>query len=303
MAQRTFKSLGRALGRAQLLDVAALPECTVEVYAFHDALHTTYCPLGTSTSDRGVRFTLALADLLAEQALNVCDRCEGSLASLRGHHALAPDLNALLDLSELTGTATRLAANPGGVRPVGKITTLTHKMERQLSYAAALSTAPDYPPLAQARDRLVAAARDALVNLADAGRDPARVAAVTSRVLDELVPAHLRAAVTLEDDRVLIGITPHRATNKKVQDVINAFQVASTANSVTLSCPRFVADYLNRYYQAGGSWGYMAIISVTAGHLSEASARSAAMLWRPGTDTPMANLATAVHAIHLIEST
>jgi len=76
-------------------------------------------------------------------------------------------------------------------------------MERQLSHAAALSTAADYPPLAQARDRLVAAARDALVNLAAAGRDPAQVAAVTVRVLEELLPARLRAAVTLEDDRVL----------------------------------------------------------------------------------------------------
>jgi len=302
MVQRTFKSLGRALGRAQLLDVANLPQCTVEAYLFKQHLHVIYCRL-LSTSLPPSPETFKLADLLDGTAPDVCDRCEASLASLRGHHALAPDLNALLDLAELTGTATRFAANPGGVRPVGKVTTLTRKMDRQITYASTLSTEADHPLLARERDRLVDAARDALGALSAAGRDPARVAAVTARVREELLPPRLRATLTLEDDRVLIGITPRGGTNKKVHDVIDAFQVAATANSVTLCCPRFIADYLNRFYQAGGSWGYTAIISVTVSHLSERSARSAAMLWRPGTDGPMANLATAVHAIHLVEST
>lgn len=298
MTSRTVSATTKALARAQLDQAAAQPECTVDVRMVHGQVHDQWgCRLGRDTAAHALQ-TVTWSAL---GGLDLCPECAPRIAD--GSHASPPLLAVfgLLAVGDVIRAARRFAAAPGAPGAVGRGVVLA----RRLNEAAArvLRAAAAHPDLlGDVCTQLETRIAEASAALTPARQSGPRRQAVLTRVADELIPRALRPWVTLETGRVLIGVVDHRRTGKKVQEVIDVCTAASVDGAVLLDCPRYVLDYLNRYYRDGAS-ANPTMLTVDAAGLDDAVVATAAALWTPHVPGPLMDLAAAVRAARGVVTT
>lgn len=292
MASRTVAAQRRALQRAGLAEVAGLPACTTHVRVVAEVAHSQYgCPAGRMskfTDGRQVTWA-ALADLA------VCPQCSAEIAAAYGSDRMRLVVR-LLEADDVVRAVLRFAADPGRSAAAGKATALARKLTAAKAEVAAVATqAADCPELAAACERLDGRTDEARSALNTAQRTGAQRGRVLERVTAELLPPRLHGRVTLDSGRVLAGVVGAFDAAKKVQEVVDVCTVARYRGAVLLDCPRFVVDYVNRFYALGSSWSGV-VLTVPADGISAEQVQVVAALWDPTTDGPLADLATAVRA-------
>ena len=278
--------------------LAALPSCTLPVTVDDaGALHAwSGC---TAATGRLRRDQVALTTLWATPAghYGCVDK------SLPDPFAAPGSCWPLVDeLTRIRPSLTRWArvvdaATAGPIYKLGALTAARAALSDQSITLALLATEPGLDPAVIGEADITLAAIGALdAVIAAAVASPAHVAAVDAAVATAMVPDRWRGAVTLDSAPTLVGICGLRpALAPRVVDVVAAHTLASSPGSVLLTCPRFVADYLFRHYQAAnGPWlALLQVVDVSG--VSAADVANVALVWDP--TGAAADLATVLAAV------
>ena len=289
MSHRSVPALTRAFARAGLTALSEQPECTLPMFADNGLLHAGYrCHIPNRT-ETWIRF----ADLAGAR---ICPLCEPRAADGYGVSPALRRVLDLLDAVEQARSVIRFAEDPSKSAVAGKTKTLRSRLTaREQSVARVAAGARG--DLAAACERVTGLLQYARHALDAAAADPGLREKVLDRVRAELVPDSLVARVRLDESPVLVGIYPHTFTGKKVQEVLDAFTAGGPGGTqVVLHCPRYVVDYVNRFYAAGSSWSQV-VLSVPAGDVTVELAAAAAAAWTPAADSETADLAAALRSV------
>jgi hypothetical protein len=293
MSYKNLPALRRALGRAGLADAAQVPDCLVRVEAVGGRLHNTWCEHARRS---GEQTTIALAELF--ERADICPDCESRITAGSGASTQLDFVLGLLEASEVARSAVRFAADPAKSTVVGKAATLASKIKSHLGSIDSLLGRVYPAAIVDAARQVQESLREAADALANVGRNPALRAKVAARVAAELVPTRLQAGIKLESTPVLVGITPHNYTGKKVQEVLDAFAITPIGghgSTIVLLCPRYVVDYINRHYADGSSWSSL-VMTAPAQDLTDVQIAAAVAIWDPYSSGPLTNLSVAIDA-------
>lgn len=191
----------------------------------------------------------------------------------------------------------RFLAKPGG--KAGKLEKLREELvtaSRKAEARAALGVSPGLEVLeSKLREDLARLERLLLERTAGADhRD--RLAALLRA---ELLPSRSQARVTLDESPTLAGFVGFHASARRVSEVVAAFRVGGSPSSPVLFAPRFVLDWLFRFYAVGSTWGSTVLVAHPA-PVERSVAETAAGLWDPSAPGAMHDLAEALRAARLL---
>ena len=298
MTARTPKALLRALDRAGLLPLIDLPRATITVTAGRDGTrHARWGCFGFSPPPDQRKEEVSFLAALSGERFCAEDACGKRLADVGSGSDTTSDVMALLALDTLARSVFRFVAKQGASTVPGKAVKFrtqlgTHQM--RLNKVGQSSE----PALREAGERGQAMIREALAALARLDTTPQMRAKVAGRVEAEMLPSRFRGRMRLDAEPVLAGVVNVVSPARKVQEVLDAYTIGGNRPSAVLSCPRFVADYLHRFYDVGSTRS-LVLLTVPARDLDEDHQRSAARLWDPHGTGPLADLSAAVEAARM----
>jgi hypothetical protein len=222
----------------------------------------------------------------------LCPECENQLIGGVGNSDLLRGVVDLLSADAAVRTVYRRTATNG--RGAVRVPDLTRSLDtaagtitRVRSRAGAVLT--------DDADRISEQLDAARVHLAAYGRGGGHQETVLARVRDQLVPSNWRGRLTLDATPSLVAVISWGHPAKKVTEVLEAFTVRRPAGGVLLHCPRYVGDFLHRYYEST-SEPNVAIMTFDVSGLHQDVIEAAASLWDPSSDGPLCDLTQALAA-------
>jgi hypothetical protein len=288
----------RELNRAGFKLDSSYPDLTVKLRRRDGKLHTSYCSQGRSSAQAAPADEDVQLDTVSPDVC--CGHCSPDFVVTRyGSSALAWAAYELVGVLQHVRAAERYSADPAKSKVAGR----ARKLSSDLADAAAVLNRLDAEladgPLAADLDRMVEQLTAARTALAATSVSTAQREKVLTYIADELLPERMRGRITLDATPTLVGITPHmRSTPNRIAETIEAFQVADKTPGVALLCPRYVVDYLNRFYAAGSRW-QSAIMTVPVPDVDQVLIDTAVGLWNPAEDGPLIDLRTALDTARL----